>query len=197
MDSRAQRTWFDQDDGQTRCRIFLVHTPFTFGHSQLIFSVRKQRLKEAARFEKVARIIKSAISAFEKVLGSEQVQITNSEFKSLAEITRTKGKYIKTLILRASADEKHAEYKIHLMPYFESHASNCESRYHTLHFIKRRRNSATDKTGGLLGWLGERETEVDRWLKDPHPWAKILDQKACKDWKMHRLATLLKGEMAL
>ena len=197
MDTRSQRTWFDQDDGPTWCRIFLVHTPFTFGHSQLIFSVRKQRLKETARFEKVAKIIKSSISAFEQVLGSEKVHTKNSEFKRLAEITRTKGKYIKTLILRTSADEKRTEYKIHLVPYFESHASSCKSRYQTLHFIKHRRNSATDKTGGLLGWLGERETEVDRWLKDPHPWAKILDQKALKDWKMDKLATLLKEKMVL
>jgi hypothetical protein len=169
----------------------------TFGHSQLIFSVRGERLKETARFGKVAKIIKSSISAFEQVLGSEKVHTKNPEFKRLAEITRTKGKYIKTLILRTSADEKHAEYKIHLVPYFESHASNCKSRYQTLHFIKDRRNSATEKTGGLLAWLGERETEVDRWLKDPHPWAKILDQKALKDWKMDKLATLLKDKMVL
>ena len=197
METRPQRTWFKQDDGPTRCRIFLVHTPLTFGHSQLIFSVHRQRLKEAARFEKVAKIIKSSISAFQQVLGSEKVHRKNSEFKTLAEITRTKGKYIKTLILRTSADEKRTEYKIHLVPYFESHASNCKSRYKALHFIKRRRNSATDKTGGLLAWLGERETEVDRWLKDPHPWAKILDQKALKDWKMDKLATLLKEKMIL
>ena len=197
MDTRPQRTWFEQDDGPTRCRIFLVHTPLTFGHSQLIFSVHRQRLKEAARFEKVSKIIKSSISAFQQVLGSEKVHRKNSEFKTLAEITRTKGKYIKTLILRTSADEKRTEYKIHLVPYFESHAANCKSRYKALHFIKRRRNSATDKTGGLLAWLGERETEVDRWLKDPHPWAKILDQKALKDWKMDKLATLLKEKMIL
>ncbi len=197
MDTRPQRTWFEQDDGPTQCRIFLVHTPLTFGHSQLIFSVHRQRLKEAARFEKVAKIIKSSISALQQVLGSENVHRKKSEFKTLAEITRTKGKYIKTLILRASADEKSTEYKIHLVPYFESHASNCKSRYKALHFIKRRRNSATDKTGGLLAWLGERETEVDGWLKDSHPWAKILDQKALKDWKMDKLATLLKEKMIL
>ena len=172
-------------------RIFLSHTPLTFGHSQLIMKCLgdKRQLKESARFEYVAQIIKNSISVFEQVFGQEELHIRQYELKRLTEISRTSGKYIKTLILRSSADEDanegYTEYKVHLVPYFTSQAANCKSRYCTLHF----RND--DKTGGLLGWLGERETEVDRWQESPHPWANNLNKIACEDWKISKLASLL------
>lgn len=172
-------------------RIILSHTPFTFGHSQLImkFLGDKRLLKESERFEKVTAIIKNAISVFEQVLGKETIHIKGTEFSLLSEITHTSGRYIKTLILRASAEEhnceEYAEYKVHLVPYFYSHSANCKSRYLTLHFL------STDEKGGLLGWLGERETEVGRWQKPPHPWANSLNKIACENWKMDKLAKLL------
>jgi hypothetical protein len=181
----------NDNDYEIVTRIILSHTPLTFGHSQLImkFLGDKRRLKESDRFEQVTEIIKNAILVFEQVLGEEKIHIKGTKFSHLSEITHTSGEYIKTLILRSSAeehnDEEYAEYKVHLVPYFNSHAANCKSRYLTLHFL------STDKTGGLLGWLGERETEVDRWQNPPHPWANILNKIACEDWKMDEFARFL------
>jgi hypothetical protein len=171
-------------------RIILSHTPLTFGHSQLItkFLGDKRHLRESARFEHVAQLITNSISVFEQVFGKEELQL-RPEWERLADITHTSGKYIKTLILRASAEEHtceaYTEYKVHLVPYFESQAANCKSRYCLLHFI------SSNERGGLLGWLGERETEVDRWQKLPHPWANNLNRIACEDWKIDKLAMLL------
>lgn len=172
-------------------RIILSHTPLTFGHSQLVmkFLGGKRQLEESARFERVAQFIKISISVFEQVFGREELHIRQHELRRLTEITRTSGKYIKTLILRSSAEEhtceEYTEYKVHLVPYFASQATNCKSRYCTLHFLD------GDASGGLLGWLGERETEVDRWQKAPHPWANSLNRIACEDWKIAELARLL------
>jgi len=171
--------------------IILSHTPLTFGHSQLImkFLGNKRQIKESIRFEHAAQIIKNTISVFEQAFGLEELHIREQELRPLAEISRTSGKYIKTLILRSSAEEhaceEYIEYKVHLVPYFASQAANCKSRYRTLHFL------SSDETGGLLGWLGERETEVDRWQKPQHPWANSLNRIACEDWKMPELAKLL------
>lgn len=172
-------------------RIFLVHTPFTFGHSQLVmkFLGDKRQFKESDRFEHVTGIIKNAIFVFEQVFGEEEIHMKRNELSLLSEITHTSEKYIKTLILRTSAEEhnceEYTEYKVHLVPYFYSHAENCKSRYLTLHY------HSTYEEGGLLGWLGERETEVERWQKPPHPWANSLNRIACEDWKMNELARLL------
>lgn len=171
-------------------RIILSHTPLTFGHSQLItkFLGEKRHLRESARFEHVAQIIKNSISVFEQVFGQEKLHI-RSEWERLAEITHTSRNHIKTLILRASAEEHaceaYTEYKVHLVPYFKSQAVNCKSRYCMLDFIN------SNERGGLLGWLGERETEVDRWQHSPHPWANNLNRIACEDWKIDKLAKLL------
>ena len=220
-DTRPQRTWFlkkesigkecplaslkpdkryqsiqeeirkeNENEYEIVSRIILSHTPLTFGHSQLItkFLGEKRQLRESARFEHVAQIIKKSISVFEQIFGQEKHHI-RPEWERLAEITHTSGNYIKTLILRASAEEHSCEaykgYKVHLVPYFESQAVNCKSRYRMLHFINK------DQRGGLLGWLGERETEVDRWQKSPHPWANILNRISCEDWKMDKLAMLI------
>lgn len=178
-------------DYEILTRIILSHTPLTFGHSQVImkFLDGTRYLKESLRFEHAAEIIKNSISVFEQVLGLEELHLKQDELKRLTEITRTSGKYIKTLILRSSAEEhtceEYTEYKVHLVPYFTSHAEYCKSRYSTLHF------QTNEEKGGLLGWLGERETEVDRWQKQPHPWANCLNRIACADWKMSTLARLL------
>lgn len=120
MDTRPQRTWFSKDDGQTKSRIILSHAPLTLGHSQLImkFSSDIKQFTESERFGKAAEIIQKSISVFEQVFGSKEVHMRSSEFKKLSEITKTNGKYIKTLVLRTSAEEDHTEYKIHLLPYF-------------------------------------------------------------------------------
>ncbi|MEE8423908.1 MAG: hypothetical protein V3S49_05150 [Thermodesulfobacteriota bacterium] len=176
----------DNKSCSTLSYIFLARAPLTFGHSQLVMkflSVKQQN--EADFFEMVAPTIKGAISVFEKVLGSDCLH-KSPEFTKLAELTRTDESYLKTLVLRASADEcPKGEYKVHLVPYFESHAEKCQERYRGIHHI----NSGT---GGLLGWLGKRETEVDRWqISSETPWAVKLDEIANIDLNMKEFARLL------
>jgi hypothetical protein len=166
--------------------IFLSRAPLTFGHSQLVTRVRSiTKPHEADLFEMVSPMIKGAISVFESVLGSRRFQ-ENSDFKKLAKLTRTHKRYLKILVLRASAEEKPEwEYKIHLVPYFESHAEQCQERYRGIHHLD-------SDTGGLLGWLGERETEVDRWqIPSEIPWAVKLDEIANVDLNMKRFAEIL------
>lgn len=166
--------------------IFLVHTPYTFGHSQLAMKFPYEAdPDEAARFTSAASIIEKALSAFRHELS----QKTRKEFSDLAKLTLTKGIYIKTLILRTSANENiHIEYKVHLVPYFRSHESACQRRYCAIHRVDPK------DTGGLVGWLGERETEVDKWgLKSETPWAFMLDEIANTKLKLPELAKRLAG----
>jgi hypothetical protein len=91
------------------------------------------------------------------------------------------------LVLRSSAQEiVDKEYKVHLVPYFESHAELCKKRFQSLHTVP------NDQTGGLLGWLGGREDDVDRWEVDPNPTKPILDQIANEHLKMTVLAQELR-----
>jgi hypothetical protein len=79
----------------------------------------------------------------------------NPLWKTLREYTKTKGRLIKTLILRVSADEVERQYKVHIVPYFESHL--CLT---TMLFQQGRRLDKS-KTGGLIHWLGEQERNVE------------------------------------
>lgn len=176
----------DTKSCSTLSYIFLVRAPLTFGHSQIVtkfLSVGQQC--EADLFEMVAPTIKGAICVFEKVLGSEWLH-KSPEFAELAALTRTHKRYIKTLVLRSSAKEnREGEYKVHLVPYFDSHAEECQERYRTIHHLD-------SGTGGLLGWLGERETEVDRWqIQSETPWAIKLDEIANIDLNMKAFARRL------
>jgi hypothetical protein len=169
MDSRIPRTWFlcknwssefvvdgerypaiqktsaqDTLDSLTEARIFLVDSPLTFAHSQLAFKLSEGLYsEESSCFQIAAEIVKKAISAFNQLLSSNIID----HFKELAEFTGTEMNYIKTLVLRASAKEDREEYKIHLVPYFESHATACQKRYTVIH--------CNNQPGGLLGWLGD------------------------------------------
>jgi len=216
MDPRIPRTWFFSKDCavenwssesqtpaeryraiQTRAtqdihscsvaKIFLVRAPLTFGHSQLVmeFSGDKEP-DEAKRFQAAAPIITKALYVFQNVLNCNAVR-RRPEFAKLAKLTLTPPQrcYLKTLILRASADEKANQYKVHLVPYFQSHEFACQKRYTAIHSVD------ADEKGGLLGWVGERETEVDRWQVNTHPSAFILDKIANDELKMPELARVL------
>ncbi len=219
-DTRVQRTWFLQGEGNSKdwpadslqpskhyaaiqkeskriseeyhtvVRIILAHKPLTFGHSQLIvtFTGSAARFKEAEQFDKAARAIKASINVFEQVFGVLKVH-QRKRFATLSQVTRTKGIYRKTLILRASAEEKRQrdlnEYKVHLVPYFASHSLNCQLYFQAIH------SQESKERGALLAWLGKREEEVDGWAMPPHPWVGKLDKIACANWKMAALAELL------
>lgn len=159
------QAWNENEFGKSPC-IFLSRSPLTFGHSQLVVPL-KHDCDEEHLFQLASIIISCAIATFRKAFADQRLH-EKEDFKSLAEKTLTYGSYEKTLVLRASAQEKcekspiKYEYKVHLVPYFASHASLCKNRYRSLHASK----PGDDETGGLLGWLGEREDDVDRWEAD-------------------------------
>ena len=127
------------------------------------------------------------ISTFRRAF--EEQKLHESEtFTSLAQKTLTYGPYNKTLVLRASADEdiKRA-YKVHLVPYFASHASLCKKRFQSLHAVK----PDDDDSGGLLGWMGVNEDDVDRWETDSIQ-KKKLDLIANQRLRMPDLAQKLR-----
>jgi hypothetical protein len=140
--------------------LFLSRSPLTFGHSQVVVPCREG--SEDGLFRVASRIIRCAIQTFSTAFLDQKLH-ESEQFKTLAEATLTYGSYIKTLVLRASAEEKtktdYTEYKVHLVPYFSSHGALCKNRYLSLHAVEPKDND----TGGLLGWLGKREDEVDRW----------------------------------
>lgn len=146
-DSIDRRTWFEG-------RIFLVDKPLTFGHSQIVVECHND--KEEEHFRQASLLITHTIRVFNKAFGENKIH-EKEQFKKLAFATCTEGGYLKTLILRSSANEDANQYKIHMVPYFCSHAEACEEFYHFNH------PNSLEKTGGLLGWLGKRETKIDCW----------------------------------
>ncbi len=189
------RTWFKKDKIENQnitIRIFLVNAPLTFGHSQLIACFPKcctLNEKESERFNLVAPFIKMAIETFQQAFGSYAIH-NKIELASLAKLTMTDGDYIKTIILRTSANEKNNEYKVHLVPYFSSHASSCKKRFTAIHSVN------PEKTGGLLGWLGVRETIADSWLSESdNPFTERLDYVAEEVLRLPYLKEILAKEL--
>jgi len=202
MDSRIPRTWFlcngwssefidvreryralqeSRPQETLTChinaRIFLVDAPLTLAHSQLAIKFSEiTRPNEPTCFQIAAQIIRKALFTFNQVLNSNTID----HFRELAKFTCTKENYIKTLVLRASAQEDSGDYKIHLVPYFESHAKACQKRFIDIH--------GDNKTGGLLGWLGVRETKVDSWKKRNK---KNLNDIVTNVWRLPELAEIL------
>lgn len=144
------RTWYRTNGAFA----FLVDAPHTFGHSQLVVAIRSD--KEDKSFSKAARHIAACIAKLRASLPAPG----GHKWKSLAEYTRSSGRYEKTLVLRVSADEEEKMYKIHLIPYFKSHLDTTNELYRVTH--GKRRN---DK-GGLLHWLGQREVILDYDMRD-------------------------------
>jgi len=163
-------------------KIFLVDTPFTFGHSQLIINFLDDiHTTESFQFEIAAPIIQKTLFVFKEVLSLK----TLKEFKNLSKFTNTRNKdnyYIKTLILRVSAQEASGkEYKVHLVPYLKSTTDDCKKWYDNKHGCNHK------APGGLVGWLGERETDVERWKNNNK---EIIDNIIINDWKLPELARL-------
>jgi len=168
--------------------IFLVNRPLTFGHSQLVMPIPNnlRSTKESITFDCASILIKLAIKGFEEAFGEDELH-TEVEFSDLAKRTLSYGRYEKTIIMRVSADEDPKEvYKVHLVPYFESNAALCQERYCSVQKV------SPDKKGGLIGWLGDRETEVDKWQTGNFELAKI----ARDIWRLPKLANSLREKLA-
>lgn len=141
--------------------IFLSRAPITFAHSILVIPKPRQSkfVSEATFFRWSADLIEQVIYLFNIAFGIKKIH-TDTSFRILAEGTMSKGEYIKTLILKASANEDlNTVYKVHLLPYFQSHDIDCQQRFFALH----RSIDLGEKKGGLLGWIGQREDEADKY----------------------------------
>jgi hypothetical protein len=171
--------------------IYLTRAPLTFGQSQLVipfpsFKNEKEVIPESYFFQIASLMIIGAYKAFEKVFKKKNPIHEWPMFKRLAESTYSYGEYIKTLVIRASADEEVGrQYKIHLAPYFQSHAAECLKRYRSLHKV------CPSDRGGLIGWLGNKETEVEKWEVEWR-WPEFsLDDVARDIWRLPDLAQQL------
>ena len=190
------RVWYrtaDKEDDWSRVskspHIFLTNAPLTFGHSQLIIPTDAEResLSESILFQKAASLIVEVLNVFKRVFEGDEALHLNQSFQKLAENTYSYGTYIKTLVLRTSATEApNTELKVHLVPYFQSNQVECHKRFHRLH------SASPDREGGLIGWLGERETQVDKWLVDGFCGSLSLDEIGRYVWKLPELAMQLR-----
>jgi len=146
-----ERTWLPKLRSNKDVRVFLVESPLTFGHSQLILTT-EEVISEEDMFDRSSSVIKEGIQILKRKLPEA---IEDPVWKTLRDYTKTSGRLIKILILRVSADEAEKQYKVHIVPYFESHL--CLT---TLLFQKGR-DVDTKKTGGMIRWLGEQEKRLD------------------------------------
>lgn len=168
--------------------IFLSRAPLTFGHSQLVIQSPQGNNQDEENFFCLAsKIVERVIVVFRKAFIEQKIH-KDKNFSDLAKLTYTEGDYIKTLILRSSASENVCrEYKIHLVPYFKSHAMACQKHYTAIH------NVDPNQEGGLLGWLGERETIVDNWqIKGDNPFNGKFDEIVNENLKMTEIAKELR-----
>lgn len=142
----------------------LVRAPITFGHTQVIVSGLRQK-SEIEKLEAALPLVRQCVDRFDRL--EKQLAALVSEFRGLAQYTNTHGSYVKTSILRTSAGEGSSEFRMHLVPLFQSHLDAACERFRGLAAEDGRRAAAAeDAKGGLIGWLGERETEVD-WIENP------------------------------
>ncbi len=141
--------------------IFLSRAPITFAHSILVVPRPHQSksVDEATFFRWSAYLIERALYIFNIAFGVKKIH-TSADYRILAEKTLSNGEYIKTLILKANANEDlNTIYKVHLLPYFKSHDIDCQQRFLALH----RSVDLGEQKGGLLGWIGQREDQVDKY----------------------------------
>lgn len=145
------RIWYDSKEAFA----FLVDAPMTFGHSQLVTKVDGE-LQEKDRFSKAAKHIAECIGILETTLNN----IKLDKWEALAKYTKTADDYKKTLIVRASAEEKPEVYKAHLVPYFSSHHEDTINQFNEDHDFL-----GSKKVGGLVSWLGKRERVIDNVIE--------------------------------
>jgi hypothetical protein len=135
-------------------RANVVRAPLTFGHTQVVLSELERELCEVERWELAFPHLKRIVAAMEATLRSG---VHESEALAFArEYTATSGAFEKVIVLRTSATEGPTEFKLHLVPYFASHAEAARQRFEDAH------SAARGRRGGLIGWLGDRETKIDQ-----------------------------------
>ena len=142
----CDRTWYSEGNAY----VFLVDSPITLGHSQLKVKTDKAQQEEDS-FDSAAKHVVKCIKILRITLSNLQLDNWNA----LAHYTNTSGEYVKTLILKASANEAKNECKIHLVPYFTSHLTATTRLYCAMQEIE------SHAPGGLLHWVGQRERLVD------------------------------------
>lgn len=144
------RTWY-------RARgvfAFLVEAPLTLGHSQLVVRASWSDTEERSFVAAVPHIA-NCIRVLRRRLPSRD----RKSSRSLTRYTGTSGRYRRTLVLKASADEPKGMYKVHLVPCFASHFNAANRLFQLL-------NDADDsEPGGLLHWIGQRERLVDNDMR--------------------------------
>lgn len=143
-DHLRDRAWYAENSAFA----FLVHAPIAFGHSQLKVSIACGIHEEDA-FSLAAKHIAICIGRFRSAFMSLDLK----EWGPLAQYTGTSGHYVKTLVLKASANEDQGEYKVHLVPCFSSHIEAANELF--------RARFHQGNSGGLLHWIGEREHLAD------------------------------------
>lgn len=134
---------------------YLVDAPITLGHSQLVMRCKRSQ-QEQDRFNTAAEHAAKCIGVLHEMLS----KMVFARQTSLARYTGTSGKYVKTLVLKASVKEQMNEYKIHLVPYFSSHLRLTNRLHAAIQELK------PPASGGLLHWLGEREQIVDYDMRE-------------------------------
>lgn len=169
-----KRIWYFSNHSFT----FLVDAPYTLGHSQLVLKIGK-KTKEEDNFAKASIHIANCIKIFSTKL--KQCDQSN-KWTQLANYTKTEGSYVKTLVLRVSADEEGDTYKVHLVPYFESHSMDTEALYQKTYNVSK-------GTGGLVYWLGKNEhkVEIDLLPNRDHPVVK----KRIRSFRLEELTSFL------
>jgi hypothetical protein len=179
--TKKKRTWCHKTFDGCEIDVFLVEAPHSFGHSQLILKSSSD-MSEDEMFGKASIVVKECLPVMRKQLPKA---VSCETWGKLREYTKTSGKYIKTLVLKASANENENEYKIHLIPYFESHL--CV----TTALFQKDRDIDKNKKGGLFRWLGveERrlEDQIELWRDTCHFPTALIDS-----FELIRLAKYLK-----
>ncbi|MDQ7837159.1 MAG: hypothetical protein RDU59_01520 [Thermodesulfobacteriota bacterium] len=146
-----KRTWLRKRSEDNNIYVYLVESPLTFGHSQLILKTENV-IPEEDMFGMAAPVLVESIRILkEKIPGAMEDLV----WKKLRDYTQASGRLIKILILKVSANEKEKQYKVHIVPYFESHL--CL----TTILFQKGRDIDKGKTGGMIRWLGEQEKRVD------------------------------------
>ena len=146
-----ERTWLESRPDNNHIRVYLVESPLTFGHSHLILKT-EGIISEEDMFDMSSSEIKRCLPILNEKLPKA---LENPVWKTVREYTKTSGRLIKILILKVSANEAEKQYKVHIVPYFESHL--CL----TTMLFQQGRDVDKNRTGGLIRWLGEQEKRLD------------------------------------
>lgn len=169
------RAWYSHGDTY----VFLVDKPITFGHSQLRVATAPTQHEETSFATAAIHVVKCI-----RILRQKLSKVSFEDWRALADYTETSGRYMKTLVLKASAQDSPDEYKIHLVPYFDSHLEATKTLYWSGKEPPPRH--AELLPGGLLHWVGQRE-----WIAD-YDGNRDPGKRRVSSFDLPRLANLLR-----